>query len=89
MSLARLENWLLLMMMPLPPAERAVPCCAVQTGADREVQRILMELLTQMDGFEQNTNVKVSRSCFSVLPYLRSFFRTNTQRHAGHDGNQL
>lgn len=24
-----------------------------------EVQRILMELLTQMDGFEQNTNVKV------------------------------
>lgn len=30
-----------------------------QTGADREVQRILMELLTQMDGFEQNTNVKV------------------------------
>lgn len=30
-----------------------------QTGADREVQRILMELLTQMDGFEQSTNVKV------------------------------
>ena len=30
-----------------------------QTGADREVQRILMELLTQMDGFEQNTHVKV------------------------------
>ncbi|KAG7667174.1 hypothetical protein Ndes2526B_g04320 [Nannochloris sp. 'desiccata'] len=30
-----------------------------QTGADREVQRILMELLTQMDGFDQNTNVKV------------------------------
>jgi 26S proteasome regulatory subunit T3 len=30
-----------------------------QTGADREVQRILMELLTQMDGFEQNTSVKV------------------------------
>lgn len=27
-----------------------------QTGADREVQRILMELLTQMDGFEQSTN---------------------------------
>jgi SpoVK/Ycf46/Vps4 family AAA+-type ATPase len=31
-----------------------------QTGADREVQRILMELLTQMDGFDQSTNVKVS-----------------------------
>jgi 26S proteasome regulatory subunit T3 len=31
-----------------------------QTGADREVQRILLELLNQMDGFEQNTNVKVA-----------------------------
>lgn len=30
-----------------------------QTGADREVQRILIELLTQMDGFDKNTNVKV------------------------------
>lgn len=30
-----------------------------QTGADREVQRILMELLTQMDGFDQTTNIKV------------------------------
>jgi len=30
-----------------------------QTGADREVQRILLELLNQMDGFEQNVNVKV------------------------------
>jgi 26S proteasome regulatory subunit T3 len=29
------------------------------TGADREVQRILMELLTQMDGFEQSSDVKV------------------------------
>jgi len=29
------------------------------TGADREVQRILIELLTQMDGFDQSTNVKV------------------------------
>lgn len=29
------------------------------TGADREVQRILMELLNQMDGFDQSTNVKV------------------------------
>lgn len=34
----------------LAPASR--PRC-------REVQRILMELLTQMDGFEQSTNVKV------------------------------
>jgi 26S proteasome regulatory subunit T3 len=30
-----------------------------QTGADREVQRILIELLNQMDGFDQDTNVKV------------------------------
>lgn len=32
---------------------------AANTGADREVQRILMELLTQMDGFEQSSDVKV------------------------------
>lgn len=31
-----------------------------QTGADREVQRILLELLNQMDGFDQTTNVKVN-----------------------------
>ncbi|KAJ9096349.1 26S proteasome regulatory subunit 6B [Naganishia friedmannii] len=30
-----------------------------QTGADREVQRILLELLNQMDGFDQGDNVKV------------------------------
>lgn len=30
-----------------------------QTGADREVQRILLELLNQMDGFDQTTCVKV------------------------------
>lgn len=30
-----------------------------QTGSDREVQRVLLELLTQMDGFDQSTNVKV------------------------------
>ncbi|BFU21777.1 26S protease regulatory subunit, putative [Entamoeba histolytica HM-1:IMSS-B] len=30
-----------------------------QNGADREVQRVLLELLTQMDGFDQTTNVKV------------------------------
>lgn len=32
-----------------------------QTGADREVQRILLELLNQMDGFDQTTNVKVRK----------------------------
>eukprot|EP00754_Rhynchopus_humris_P013064 Rhum_TRINITY_DN14314_c10_g1::Rhum_TRINITY_DN14314_c10_g1_i1::g.80650::m.80650/K03063/PSMC4, RPT3; 26S proteasome regulatory subunit T3 len=30
-----------------------------QTGADREVQRILLELLNQMDGFDQQESVKV------------------------------
>jgi 26S proteasome regulatory subunit T3 len=30
-----------------------------QTGADREVQRILLELLNQMDGFDKSVNVKV------------------------------
>merc|ERR1712196_181055 len=30
-----------------------------QTGADREVQRILLELLNQVDGFDQSVNVKV------------------------------
>ncbi|ODV91382.1 hypothetical protein CANCADRAFT_3090 [Tortispora caseinolytica NRRL Y-17796] len=30
-----------------------------QTGADREVQRILLELLNQMDGFDQASSVKV------------------------------
>jgi 26S proteasome regulatory subunit T3 len=33
-----------------------------QTGADREVQRILLELLNQMDGFDQTSNVKVCPS---------------------------
>lgn len=32
----------------------------ISTAADREVQRILLELLNQMDGFDQNVNVKVS-----------------------------
>ena len=30
-----------------------------KTGADRELQRILLELLNQMDGFDETTNVKV------------------------------
>lgn len=38
-----------------------------QTGADREVQRILLELLNQMDGFDQGSNVKVS-VCEDVVP---------------------
>ena len=30
-----------------------------QTGGDREIQRILLELLNQMDGFDQSVNVKI------------------------------
>jgi SpoVK/Ycf46/Vps4 family AAA+-type ATPase len=46
-----------------------------QTGADREVQRILLELLNQMDGFDQSTNVKVSFSIqISLSTFLHKFF---------------
>lgn len=47
-----------------------------QTGADREVQRILLELLNQMDGFDQTTNVKVimatNRYDFDLCCYIRN-----------------
>ena len=35
--------------------------------ADREVQRILLELLNQMDGFDQTVNVKVCKLIFYEL----------------------
>lgn len=41
-----------------------------QTGADREVQRILLELLNQMDGFDQGSNVKVSRAGTVLLSFV-------------------
>ena len=37
-------------------------CVHIVLIADREVQRILLELLNQMDGFDQSVNVKVSHS---------------------------
>lgn len=40
-------------------SEWSLPC-----AVRREVQRILMELLNQMDGFDQTTNVKVCPSIF-------------------------
>ena len=43
-----------------------------QTGADREVQRILLELLNQMDGFDQNVNVKVM--LIGIYPIFLSRF---------------
>jgi SpoVK/Ycf46/Vps4 family AAA+-type ATPase len=57
-----------------------------QTGADREVQRILLELLNQMDGFDQGSNVKVSYfniiwlSMF-VLPVPRSSWLQIARTH--------
>ena len=49
-----------------------------QTGADREVQRILLELLNQMDGFDVSVNVKVIFLFFplpspSPIPFLSTF----------------
>ena len=35
--------------------------------ADREVQRILLELLNQMDGFDQSVNVKVCTTFSNCL----------------------
>lgn len=50
-----------------------------QTGADREVQRILLELLNQMDGFDQSTNVKVMRtiSCIYVCVHMNIRYFTD------------
>ena len=41
-----------------------------QHGADREVQRILLELLNQMDGFDQTSNVKKFEFMFLVLDFV-------------------
>lgn len=51
-----------------------------QTGSDREVQRILLELLNQMDGFDQTTNVKV---CTDSQPCLTpGYHGDEPSRHA-------
>ena len=39
-------------------------------SADREVQRILLELLNQMDGFDQTVNVKVIMRLLYFLEFL-------------------
>jgi 26S proteasome regulatory subunit T3 len=52
-----------------------------QTGADREVQRILLELLNQMDGFDQGSNVKVG-----AVPIFKSYGR-KLMIHAGNHGH--
>ncbi len=47
----------------------SIMSCKYVHTADREVQRILLELLNQMDGFDQTVNVKVSFSLL-LLQYL-------------------
>jgi hypothetical protein len=54
-----------------------------QTGADREVQRILLELLNQMDGFDQGSNVKVG-----VLSAAPSRTKNSLCVRVGHNGHQ-
>lgn len=54
-----------------------------QTGADREVQRILLELLNQMDGFDQGSNVKACNSLeFFLMCHVESLCTE------GHHGNE-
>ena len=52
-----------------------------QTGSDREVQRILLELLNQMDGFDQQTTVKVStfHTTSQLSTYSQVIMATNRQ----------
>jgi hypothetical protein len=72
-----------------------------QTGADREVQRILLELLNQMDGFDQGSNVKVSRTACRDVSKRHVFCKTGRAdrvrvsslflvffRHLGDHGDQ-
>ena len=56
-----------------------------QTGADREVQRILLELLNQMDGFDQGSNVKVTNSrAFSSISHPFSELGHHGYKPCGH-----
>lgn len=54
-----------------------------QTGADREVQRILLELLNQMDGFDQGSNVKVN--IHFPIEFQSSQFYATMIGHYGHE----
>jgi len=53
--------------------------CVFMVLADREVQRILLELLNQMDGFDQTVNVKVSHLRFAICHRCRQFSALNWQ----------
>jgi ATPase family associated with various cellular activities (AAA) len=60
-----------------------------QTGADREVQRILIELLTQMDGFDQGTNVKVWKLFKSGEPPLKLQIGHHGYQSSGYFGSRF
>lgn len=56
MKLDPLRNFLYTIWCSSPSSILLTLICLI---ADREVQRILLELLNQMDGFDQTVNVKV------------------------------
>ncbi|XP_066030970.1 26S proteasome regulatory subunit 6B isoform X1 [Chamaea fasciata] len=60
-----------------------------QTGADREVQRILLELLNQMDGFDQNVNVKVIMATNRADTRAHLGTPGHTQAHLGTPGSEI
>lgn len=39
------------------------------SGGDSEVQRTMLELLNQLDGFEATKNIKVSHTHFEIIPF--------------------
>lgn len=44
------------------------------TSADREIQRTLMELLNQLDGFDQLGKVKIWSCCMRSFISMRRFW---------------
>ena len=42
-----------------------------QSGGEREIQRTMLELLNQMDGFDSMGDVKVGRQIFACLNFLQ------------------
>jgi ATP-dependent 26S proteasome regulatory subunit len=59
-----------------------------QTGADREVQRVLLELLNQMDGFDQTTNIKVIFNYLEQIINWKELFTFCFLKLSGNHGNK-
>lgn len=51
------------------------------SGGEREIQRTMLELLNQLDGFDSRGDVKVQlgKQCYSVVTNVRMFFRLSWQ----------